>query len=422
MVLLNFKQRLSKQIFVPQNKREMLIQPQNLRFNILAVPSSGKYEREILLKITKHKLGAYDSPWAHDMVIMSTSDRKKFTRFSETEEPSGESQSFPDFKSIEPIINIDQLSAFDLATELVQSPDLSIKMQRFVETCNPDDLSKIVVLLKSNIYKLCVIKQGSYLIQKVMDRLDSFREEMINFSMENFEFMSTKDFSCRILRVLLRGSESYRAFVTRRIQNNLEFCLSNFSSIFLVTESIKMSQNMKEFDFLVKALNSNPQVMISNRYFKRILVTFVEYCSRSQLKVIVENLAIRKNFRRYMNDKFGSHIFLILMQRGLPSSFEVLIEQLINYPEQVMRTKYYGQTMLRAVETANENVKKQLQLICLDAAYKRQASYKPETIEKDYFAIFHLFCTLSLWDPEREPQLSYPLSSLTCKLTGDPRY
>ncbi len=416
VVLLGFKQRLTKRAFVPLVNGGTLMQPQNIRFNIHEVPTTGKYEKEMLLRITKHKLGLYDSPWNQELISLNSSAGRSAFRNFETEE-SSESELAQFHNSSEHGISFNQIAKVDFAKELMDSTDFSIKVQRFVEHCHYSDLSKVAALVKANIYRICVIKQGSYLIQRLITRYQPFEAEMVEFSKENFEFMASKDFSCRILRVLLRRSEEYRVHITRRLQNNLSFCLSNFSSIFLITESIKISKDMREFDFLVQALSSNPQTMLANRYFKRILVTLIEHCSSRQLKSIAANMSIKKNFRRYMNDKFGCQIFLILLQRGDENSYQILREQLFYYHEQVLRTKYYGYIMLKAVQTSSEQIKKQLLYLCLDLATYFQAANKPDSVNTAYFATFHLYCAIKLWQPDRETKLSLPLSTLTCKLT-----
>ena len=98
--------------------------------------------------------------------------------------------------------------------------------------------------------------------------------------------------------------------------------------------------------------------MLANRYFKRILVTFIEYCSIKQAKTVIKNLNLRKNFRRYLNDKFGCHILLILMQRNMTACLQVLEEQMNYYPLQLIRSKYYSFVILKLVETAPVEVKK----------------------------------------------------------------
>ena len=370
----------------------------NLKFNVASPSQDAEKTKKQLVKLIESHLSRPESPWYEDFIAKNR--QSSYENFKpENKEVSTAGESIPS-PSAPGTIMVDRFLNTDIVAELANNPAYVAKLQKFIETCQLKELSIVTTKLRQNLLNLSVIKSGSYIIQKAINRCPIFLKEVTTFSHQNFQFMASRDFSCRILRVLLRGSEDFRLIVTNYLRNQLDFCLDNFSSIFLLTESIRLSSNPSEFDFIVQALDSQPQQLLANRYFKRILVTFVEYCSIKQAKMVIRNLNLKKNFRRYLNDKFGCHILLILMQRNMIACLKVHEEQLAYYPLQMVTTKYYPFVILKLLETAPVEVIQQLGRHFYSTVLSFGTGNLPDKYEAFYFKLFYLYCAIKSWRTE----------------------
>lgn len=159
--------------------------------------------------------------------------------------------------------------------------------------------------------------------------------------------MASNDFACRVLRSVMREYASFRRHAVQFIRHDLDFCLDNFPSIFIVTEAIRMSDNMDDFDFLAEALEINPNKVLASRYFKSILMTFFEYCNLSQFKRLENALNLQDNFDRYLNDKFFTTVLTFLISRDSQKCFQALTYMAKSDPVKLLHTSKFDYFILK---------------------------------------------------------------------------
>lgn len=239
---------------------------------------------------------------------------------------------------------------FDNLTEQIQAkPSLLGLLQVYAEIPSQDtnSLKNILAFAEANFSNLAFTKSGAHLIRTLMTRSQGFSNVVLRYSKHNIKLMVSNDFACRVLRSVMREFASFRRHAVQFIRHDLDFCLDNFPSIFIVTEAIRMSDSMNDFDFLAEALEINPNKVLASRYFKRILVTFSEYCNLSQFKRLENALNLQDNFDRYLNDKFCTTVLTILMSRDSQKCFQALTYMAKSDPVKLLHSLKFDHFILR---------------------------------------------------------------------------
>lgn len=268
---------------------------------------------------------------------------------------------------------------------------------------NSMHIHKLESFVIANFSRLAYNKPGAHLIRTLMSKSKAFCEAVLSYSLKNFKAMATNDFACRVLRAIMRQNASFRTHAVKYLRRDLDFCLDNFPSIFIVTEAIRMSQNLEEFDFLVEALEKNSNRVLSSRYFKRILVTFAEYCTPAQFQRVEIALSVESNIGRYLNDKFCTTILTIMMSRDSQWCFDILTKMAYSDPIQLLNSSKFEYLITRLLallpQTAMKTLYSILHLI-------RDRAMEHMHTDKDYHSrlLFIGYSLLLAWKSCGSPQ------------------
>lgn len=396
--LLDFRLRLLQL----QETYSSLSAPQGpIRFNLMPEPYAGLQRRKFLLRYIKYNL------LACRFLSTRPAERKNIAEGKLCRKQLLDAKDLLFKSPIIPlsVINslpegfLDTLASMDLVAQIYSSPQLNLQLLAYTETCSPGDLRALIGILRQYLLPLSGIKNGVMLLQNIINRNQQFLEELTMFATKNLKILASKDFSCRLLRVLVKKQTHFRLHVTRQIQLDFAYYLSNFQAIFLVTEVIRESKDMKQFDFIVHTLGENPRTVLSCKHFKRVLITFAECCNDYQLRLVVEHMDLKRSFQRIMNDKLASQIFTVLVERNVSTCFDIMTYQITHFCEALLKTRNYVNVLLQLLNTPLETAPKfQVVKFCARTAASLANQFIP-SVKKEYFFLLHLYCALNAWDP-----------------------
>lgn len=238
--------------------------------------------------------------------------------------------------------------------------DLLESLQKKLEMCSEKGIQSIISFVKDRLEKTLDTKLGSFLIRSLINRSDHFLGYLEAYFLQHLKRLSAKDYPCRVMRAVLRRSESLRQLTLRKFAEDFDFCLKNFPSIFLLTEAIRFTKVQKEFSFIIDAFQFNPQKLLNSRYFKRILVTLVEFSSDEQLRKVETCLESEKWIARHLNDKFTTMVLILLLHRqSFSSTFALNLHSQMN-PSRLMKARFFCHYIIAVSKVAPRDVRHQL--------------------------------------------------------------
>ena len=320
----------------------------------------------------------------------------------------------------------EQKEAFDKEFEeidyYVQSlPDLStLSRESFVELCCTDkyqskalqvslcrgDSSQKKALLKlceSSIDDLIQNKYGNYILQEAI-RQSSKMAAAIEFrSVFNLTNLMKDEYASRVMQVLNSVSQTFRLSVMRWFSVGLESTIDKLSAIFLLTSAIEAMESPEELNLVRGILFSKSSKRLSNcKYFKRIIMSFVDRCSPSDLDFVFTYFSFEKRLLSLLDDKFGALLINSMIKRNHPATIQVFLWMLKNYLPSLYETKFFKFLLFRLVKT--ESTGDVLQMM-LDAVLEisDQLLVNATASTDSYYFFVHL--VISLLAPDMHPLL-----------------
>ena len=149
-----------------------------------------------------------------------------------------------------------------------------------------EGLTEVFNQLKPYTNNLLLDKSGNYVLQRFVQTYEPARRYLESFCRSRFFSLSSDEFASRVMQKLIEYQPSFRLFVTEVFSNNIHMATESISAALLLVACIKCSQDMQEFDFIVKELSLNHRYSIENKLFRRILVAFAERCDAQHLSLI----------------------------------------------------------------------------------------------------------------------------------------
>ena len=223
-------------------------------------------------------------------------------------------------------------------------------------------------------------KEGSHLVCFLLTKSLAFFWHLELYCLSNLRSLSLQDYSCRVLRTVLRRSDVVKQKILLEFRTDFDFCIKNFHPIFLLTEAIKQASNPQDFDFIVEILKKDTtNRVLSSKYFKRILLTLFQYCSTLQLESIERCMDLNSNLHLYLNSKISANIVCSMIDRGSKACKSAFLKYAKQKTKILIELKLSHQFLVKMAEssastTASRQIRKAFENLQTKIAKRQGAS------------------------------------------------
>ena len=170
--------------------------------------------------------------------------------------------------------------------------------------------------------------------------------------------------------------------------------LHNFSSVFLLTVCIKQAKDQSEYRFVAQMLADDKDNLLKSKYFKRVLVSYIEYCSQAQMHVIARTIQIVDYLPEYLNDKFASFIILMFLKRSYDPVVNKMSDSIQYSLKTMLRKKHFKFVMMKAIQSKQANLLGRLNKALFDVHASAVKSLRLYNQGYFYFYFYSVFATL----------------------------
>ena len=226
---------------------------------------------------------------------------------------------------------------FSLATE---SKESSLSLQAYISECNPEDLEHVIDKVKYFIELLMNHCFGNFVAQRLVVKSQAIFEHVECIALENFEEFMTNEFSSRVLQLIIEKSAIFCKFALNYFRRNIKKSLSCNSSCHLILACIRNAKDVSSIEFVHDYLRKTPRYM-GNKYYQRILITYLQTASLSQVNGFAYTLGAHNSVCQILNKKACSNMLLVLIQRGDPTTIDSVNKLLKNDVSRLLETKYF---------------------------------------------------------------------------------
>lgn len=240
----------------------------------------------------------------------------------------------------------------------------SIAAQEYLVSLPPSELAQYSQAMEVHLESLITDKYANYVLQKTALLDDSFRSNLENFCKHNFPWLLPNEYASRVMQVLAEHSDHFRHFCLTHFRSHSVILQSEISAAFLAATAIRFSKSQTEIGFFGEMIELMPS-LIKNKYFKRIIVSYIEKCDTVELCRTFARLKISGRVRHKLDDKYFTYIILMFVQRGCPLMLAELKEAVQREPLRILRTKHFGFLVTKLIERQDKAITLYLQSLFL---------------------------------------------------------
>jgi len=202
----------------------------------------------------------------------------------------------------------------------------SRSIQNYIEASSSENMIHVFKLINSSIDKLIVNPLGNYVLQVAVKRSNLVASELEHYCSRNITRLCSDEYASRVMQTLTEVSSTFRYNVLFWASENLGLLLEALPAVFLLTAAMTVARHPEELACIRdKLLSSSARQYVSYRYFKRILMSFIDKCHFEDISGVCDLYKINKNFHNFLNDKFGAFILIAVIRRGFGSTTKLLL-------------------------------------------------------------------------------------------------
>ena len=96
---------------------------------------------------------------------------------------------------------------------------------------------------------------------------------------------------------------------------NLKLASTSFAAAFSLTVCIRHADNDLSYRYIAEAIKTDQCLVMMSKYFKRVLVSYIEFCSQAQVEEMAVRLKTVEGAKNSLEDRYMSFILLMFIKR-----------------------------------------------------------------------------------------------------------
>ena len=239
-------------------------------------------------------------------------------------------------------ISIEKMTADTFLNLCNAEKHASRSIQYFIEASQPEKIQHVFNLINLIIPELITNPLGNYVLQVAAQRSSLVALKLEQYCKENINRLCSDEYASRVMQTLVEIRLSFRKCVLQWASENLKILLEALPSVFLLTAALIATQQPSELICVrEKILSSCSKQFFQSRYFKRILMSFIDKCHFSDISSVCEVYRINQDFYLYLNDKFGAFILIAVIRRGFQLTTDLLFDSIREDIMGLYHTKFF---------------------------------------------------------------------------------
>lgn len=204
-----------------------------------------------------------------------------------------------------------------LFKEWLSSKDKAIGLQVGLESFSPGAMQMMVDYCTARLPSLLSHPGGSYVLQRLLhlDPTQRMAKSILEYTLRHMKSTLGNEYSSRVIESLFSAMPECITSLMTIFKQNLPQLLNNFPTVFVFASGIINCPDEELKDLITMNLLSSISLMKS-KYFKRLIVTFVQSCSNEKMVNLSTLLHFQENLPFYFKDKYSIQVFAAFYSRG----------------------------------------------------------------------------------------------------------
>jgi hypothetical protein len=201
-----------------------------------------------------------------------------------------------------------------------------------------DQVPKSIEVLACNTKEILMNdKYGCHVIRVLVKKLPSLLVGVSELALTDFRRFSCNENSTKVLQAVATLDSHYRTKFMQRFSQEWDNVVGWIWSNHLISMCLRYTHNSSpSFRAIGKILLSRSRTLIEDKYDKRVLASYMEYCDENEMDLFFSILRFKNELPERCQDKYMVYIFRLLLRRGHKKSEKVIIDY-IQYDELLSR-------------------------------------------------------------------------------------
>lgn len=238
-----------------------------------------------------------------------------------------------------------------LATDLIMNLFKSVEKTHALHFLLDEENSHLAGWLAESVWscinRIIVMKSSSTILNRLASKSNTFHENLSNYCIQNLSKLIVEHNPGKLIQSFLQSDQQFRKVCLNFFKSNLDLCMKNFTALFLLTVAIKHSHSDSEYAFIKDKLVADWKRYLQSKYFKRLIVSYVEYCGQAELVEMHRLLKLSSQFLVYLNDKFRAFILLMFLKREFEDVTEYFCHQIRTNFRKLFKARYFKFLVLK---------------------------------------------------------------------------
>lgn len=164
---------------------------------------------------------------------------------------------------------------------------------------------------------------------------------------KDFVSLCVHQFANKVLQGVCEVDPDVRVKTIEFICKHWNQVKKDIPSSYLLTVCLRHTPNDHPvFKQLIKKLMEKTQNIFHERFSKRFLINFLEFCSEKDAEVLFIGLNLKRVFLSNYRDKYVVYAIRSFLTKGHQETQDVLMECLVSDPERFLELKYFRMLLL----------------------------------------------------------------------------
>ena len=164
---------------------------------------------------------------------------------------------------------------------------------------------------------------------------------------KDFVSLCVHQFANKVLQGVCEVDPDVRVKTIEFICKHWNQVKKDIPSSYLLTVCLRHTPNDHPvFKLLIKKLMEKTQNIFHERFSKRFLINFLEFCSEKDAEVLFNGLNLKRVFLSNYRDKYVVYAIRSFLTKGHQETQDVLMECLVSDPERFLELKYFRMLLL----------------------------------------------------------------------------
>lgn len=289
----------------------------------------------------------------------------------------------------------------ELLWRCLRSSKQSQVLSRLMDVLDVAEIERLAgVISPGDLMDLASIPKSIFFFVKLKNRLPWFDMQSLQGCKDLFWQLISNRMTSKLVIHYIETSPDFRQFVFKTSKKYLNEVTKNFSATYILTIAIKHAASDSEYAFVARKLAKDGYKVLHSRYFKRLLVSYAEYCGPTSLQHLFDLLDVSHHIVDYFRDKYMTYLLLMFLKRAHQPFIQMVSNIISRQLEFFRETRYFCFFLLKSVTIKHSPTRQTLN--------KALLSIDPHlfTGSLRYNSFFYLYCYLSLITAAHDEQPS----------------